>query len=189
MAERPHLRVASEDGMTIAQHRRRDGWGTDDGRYAIDKFYTASTDGKRDHATVQVAIPASLMAEIDKLVQSARIPEYDTRQAFIRDAIVHRLKFADEHLKVIDATGRRRINQWINLATVKALRQEKSVREQILTELADALKEAEQTRDLTQIAQIFEAQEPIIRDFPPDQRERGLRILAQYRHYLEDGDG
>jgi len=169
------------DGTTPA-----DPWATERAGYSPERFYTSS--GGRDHGTVQIALPVNLLTEIDRLVQSGQVPEYQTRQDVIRDALVHRLRFVAEELKRMDAMGARRLNTWIQLATVRAIRAEKNAREEILKELEDALKEAERTRDLTQIAEIFEAQEPIIASFPVDQRERGMRVLESYRHLIEEGE-
>lgn len=73
------------------------GWEQDDG-YAPDKFYTRSTDAKGHTRQLRMSIPPEVMAQVAELIQSRRVPDYKTIEAFARDAIVHRLHWLGENL-------------------------------------------------------------------------------------------
>lgn len=85
-------------------------WTTSNDGYDARSFYTQSSDSKGHHAKIQVKIPTNIAGEISRLVQSGVIPEYDTAQALIRDAIVHRLHAVNEWIK--DEGLRRTITMW-----------------------------------------------------------------------------
>lgn len=75
---------------------RDDGWGvTDD--YDIAEFYTKATDGRGHSDNLRVRVKPEVAGEIAATVASGRIPDYTTPQDFIRDAIVHRLRWLAEH--------------------------------------------------------------------------------------------
>lgn len=60
------------------------------------KFYCRSTN-KFDHSVkVQSPFPNDIVAAIDKVVNLRLVPEYTSRHALIRDAVVHRLHFLVE---------------------------------------------------------------------------------------------
>lgn len=73
------------------------GWEQDDS-YALDKFYTRSTDAKGHTRQLRMSIPPEVMAQIAELIQSHRVPDYKTIEAFARDAIIHRLHWLGENL-------------------------------------------------------------------------------------------
>lgn len=75
---------------------RDDGWGvTDD--YDVASFYTDGRDGRGHSDSHRVRLKPEVLGEIGALVASGKIPEYSTPQAFIRDAIVHRLHWLSEN--------------------------------------------------------------------------------------------
>lgn len=65
--------------------------GSGDDSYNINRAYTRATN-KHDHAAnVQVPMMREHVAMIQAIVQDPAYPDYTSNQAFIRDAIVHRL--------------------------------------------------------------------------------------------------
>jgi hypothetical protein len=71
-----------------------------DNEYSQEKFYTRATDGDGQTRSRGITLRPSIAAAIDALVQSGRIPEYTTVDAFMRDAAYHRLWKVthDEHM-------------------------------------------------------------------------------------------
>lgn len=74
-----------------------DGWGTQADDYDIAEFYTKATDGRGHSDNMRVRVKPEIAGEIAAVVSSGRIPDYTTPQDFIRDAIVHRLRWLSEH--------------------------------------------------------------------------------------------
>lgn len=64
-------------------------------KYSPDRFYCRSTDGQGHYERMRVKVPPSVEAMIMSVV--AEYTEYDTPEALIRDAIVHRLVWLNEH--------------------------------------------------------------------------------------------
>jgi hypothetical protein len=75
---------------------RDDGWGVTD-EYDIATFYTRAADGRGHSENLRVRVKPELSGEVSALVASGRIPDYSTPQDFIRDAIVHRLRWLAEN--------------------------------------------------------------------------------------------
>jgi Arc/MetJ-type ribon-helix-helix transcriptional regulator len=81
----------------VSDQRGDDGWGVET-EYSIDEFYCEATDGRGHSDNHRVRLKPQISGEIGALVESGRIPEYSTSSAFIRDAIVHRLRWLSENL-------------------------------------------------------------------------------------------
>lgn len=79
------------------QSRVDDGWGVETD-YSVDQFYCDATDGRGHSDNHRVRMKPQLSGEIGALVASGRIPEYSTPAAFIRDAVVHRLRWLAENI-------------------------------------------------------------------------------------------
>ena len=85
-------------------------WQTSDDGYDARHYYTQSSDSKGHHAKIQVKLPTNIAGEIARLVQSGVIPEYDTAQALVRDAVIHRLHEVNAWIKDEDLS--RTITMW-----------------------------------------------------------------------------
>lgn len=70
-----------------------------EGAYDPAKRYTQSTDKKGHSAWLKVRVPTQIAAEIARVVQSGRIPEYHSSQDLARDAIVHHLNSVATYLE------------------------------------------------------------------------------------------
>lgn len=81
--------------------------------YSPDAFYTEASDKKGRGTPLQARVPPNIAHSIAALVQSGKLPQYETSSDFIRDALVHhlhrRLELADDQL------GLRRLNMTILL--------------------------------------------------------------------------
>jgi Arc/MetJ-type ribon-helix-helix transcriptional regulator len=59
--------------------------------YNPDAFYTEGTDKKGQGERITIRIPPRVARGISKIVQSGKIPPYETLSDFVRNAIVHQL--------------------------------------------------------------------------------------------------
>lgn len=75
-----------------------DGWGVTD-EYDIGSFYCRSTDHRGHSNNLRVRVKPEVSGEVAALVASGTIPEYTTSQDFIRDAIVHRMRWLAENME------------------------------------------------------------------------------------------
>lgn len=64
--------------------------------YDVHKFYVRSSDGKGHSMNVQVPLSTATHGMISQLIASKAIPAYTTQQAFIRDAVIHRLRYIND---------------------------------------------------------------------------------------------
>lgn len=61
------------------------------GGYSPTQFYTGS--GGREHSSITISLPETIMSQIRAIVQQRTIPAYRTYQDFVRDAVHHRLQY------------------------------------------------------------------------------------------------
>ena len=75
-----------------------DGWGTSkQSQYSPDSFYTRSIN-KHDHSFhLRVNLPPDVHTKMCELVGTKTIQEYRSVPDIVRDAVVHRLKWLEEH--------------------------------------------------------------------------------------------
>lgn len=73
-----------------------DPWTLSSTNYDPANFYCRATDGNGHDAVLQSKISPALLAEIQRLVQSKVIPQYRTYADFIRDAMIHRLRYLSD---------------------------------------------------------------------------------------------
>jgi Arc/MetJ-type ribon-helix-helix transcriptional regulator len=81
--------------------------------YSPDAFYTEASDKKGRGTPVNARIPPQVSHNIAALVQSGKIPQYETMSDFIRNALVHQLHRDLE--RVNDQLALRRLNMVILL--------------------------------------------------------------------------
>lgn len=68
------------------------------GVYDPNERYTQSTDKKGHSAWIKTRVPTQIAAEIARVVQTGKIPEYNSAQDLVRDAIIHHLNSLSEYL-------------------------------------------------------------------------------------------
>lgn len=66
--------------------------GTKDSEYDVGKFYTRATNAHDHSSNIQLPLPKELKGHIQTIVNNGVFP-YTSVQAFVRDAIVHRLEW------------------------------------------------------------------------------------------------
>lgn len=66
--------------------------------YNPDAFYTEATDKKGQGERISIRIPPRVVRGIAKIIQSGKIPPYETLSDFVRNAIVHQLHKDSERM-------------------------------------------------------------------------------------------
>lgn len=64
--------------------------------YSVDNFYTNTTLGEEGSTQFRATISRVLMHRVEAVVQQRVVPDYETVQDFIRDAVYHRLMYLTE---------------------------------------------------------------------------------------------
>lgn len=67
--------------------------------YDPEAFYTEASDKKGRGEPIQARIPPQVSGAIAALVQSGKIPQYQTQSDFVRNALVHQLHKDSERTK------------------------------------------------------------------------------------------
>lgn len=73
-------------------------WNAQDS-YDPDAFYTEASDKKGRGEPIQARVPPQIAGGIAALVQSGKIPQYQTMSDFVRNAVVHQLHKDAERAK------------------------------------------------------------------------------------------
>lgn len=66
-------------------------WATEAGDYSPDRFYVTSTDAQGRGSQRRAQFPDDLLGEVERIVQSGKLPDWTTFQDVMRDALFHRL--------------------------------------------------------------------------------------------------
>lgn len=68
-------------------------------QYSPERIYTKSTDGRGHSERATVNLPPDLLAGLGRMIASKLIPEYRTTADFVRDSVMHRLKFWEDRIE------------------------------------------------------------------------------------------
>lgn len=118
--------------------------------YSVEKFYTRSRDRSRNHASYRVNIPEELSGEIAAMIASGKIPEYKTAGDFIRDAVVHRLKWVSDNLPSLNLE---QAIQWqMSMDNIAKAKQKRDIEEASVNSCKDLIRQSrDSTRDLERV--------------------------------------
>jgi hypothetical protein len=116
-------------------------WGTTDPSYSPHHLYTGSTDGKGNSHEVRVRIPPTVAGQIASMIEQRAVPGYRTGADFVRDAIIHRLKFLVDEM-VDNPKVLRGVKGELSLAALQRMSEEISRHEEQVQQLRDGLKRA-----------------------------------------------
>ena len=99
-------------------------WGTQDPSYGPEKLYTKGTDGRGNSHEVRVRMPPTVVGQIQSMVEQRLIPEYKTSADFVRDAVIHRLKWLEENSLAENSDTARRMRGVVASAELQRLADE-----------------------------------------------------------------
>jgi hypothetical protein len=119
------------------------------GDYDVDQIITASQDKFGHSANVRTHIPRPWVGMINEIVQSDDWPEYKGQNAFIRDAIYHRLHWASEQSdRYMKPEVAKQIIIAQRMASYEQLRQDLEQIEELMTDLDDTFRKVVSSGDL-----------------------------------------
>lgn len=118
-----------------------------DPSYSPDKFYTRAVDGKGHGIKVNVRLPPGTHARIRKIIQAGKIPQYDTMEAFARDAINHRLVYVTGNYNVLSNREMDAIVREMALAELEQIQDATTRQQEGAKKLADALLQCVKKQD------------------------------------------
>lgn len=144
--------------------------------YDEHEFYTRTTDGHGHSENHQVRLPPDVSSEVAGLVQSKRVPKYGTAQAFIRDAVIHRLYYIAYRLD--DRDLKRAVAIQINLARVENKREEIKSMARTVDEYKALYDEAREAQDWDMMGRAIDEADDIM-EYMRDPYRRTLRALVR----------
>lgn len=107
------------------------GWQTEEDGYSPYKYYSRSVDTNGHSAEVRCKIPPELHSALARLVTKGAIPELDSVADFMRDALMHRVKFLEKHV-IKDAKFSEAVNRRLKLTDIEVMAaQREQFREQL----------------------------------------------------------
>jgi hypothetical protein len=157
-----------------------DTWGTDsDPDYSIEKFYTRS-DKRTQTRQTRVYLADDQLAEIARLVQGKEVPEYDTMQAFVRDAVHHRLHWVvKERVQTPESAMRMRV---MNLrADAEARAGELEQYQRMIDAIGETLSRLQQVGDKAELRKQLAELELHAESLPDPWSWRLAEVLTNYQ--------
>lgn len=160
-----------------------DAWDVDDPKtYSIDKIYTEAIDKKHNAGeAVRAKVRSSHVEMMAMIVAKNWVPEYNTVQDFIRDAIYHRMHFWSE--RITDGELRRVVTEEGTRLALERFERQMIEGEELVTSSKRVLERAAKVRDiqilestLTEIGERLEtARTPYLEDLQKLYREYGRK--------------
>lgn len=97
------------------------GWGTGD-NYDPSQFLTRDPDPKGDGVDLRTKVSRGTNAQIQSIIEQRLVPEYQTKADFVRDAVLHRLRYLAEQHDAMTTAQRGRIRTTIHAAQIEYTR-------------------------------------------------------------------
>lgn len=142
--------------------------------YDINQVYTGSASDDNGHSVnLRCNIPTHWAASITELVNSVDWPEINSTQAFVRDAIYHRMHWASEQ------TDRTRIESVRKLRAIELMKQAiarhsfiRRAYEQMMEEMQETFRSASVHSDREVLLALIEEVEVAIKEFPEAMQDK-----------------
>lgn len=165
----PPLRPA-EPAKNGSSH---DAWQTEDPAYSVDRFYTRATNDKDHGEYIRVKLAPEVIAELNRIVASGIVPEYESPQDIIRDAIVHRVRWLNDQRQVpLTELGRLMLLR----AELARLELRQQVRAEILQRIQRVASSATRPSDEQAIIETLRAR---LLELDPDDRQAIVHDVRQ----------
>ena len=151
----------------------QDAWQTQDPAYSVDRFYTRATNEKDHGEYIRVKLAPEVIAELNRIVASGIVPEYESPQDIIRDAIVHRVRWLNDQRNVpLTELGR--------LMLLRAELARLELRQQVRAEILQRIQRVASTATRPSDEQaIIEALRARLLELDPDDRQAIVHDVRQ----------
>lgn len=159
----------------------------EDKAYSVEKFYTRSTDGNGNSETKYLKMSGPLLAGIGQLISTNAIPAYRSDADFIRDAVLHRLKYINEKIKNGDIESI--VNRTIILAHVQAKQMEVAEYTAIIASYEETMQSCVEVEDWILLDELIDAAQNDYEELRPAYKARMDRVLDKYKGELKRGKG
>lgn len=121
--------------------------------YHLEEFYCRATDGHGHSEAMNLKLSPGVTGQIAAIVASGKLPTYRTPQDFARDAIVHRLKYVGELMKLEKVLGVVDLN--VTLSKIDVLRRYRMEQEAVVIQFRDECEAAVDRGDLRHLDELL----------------------------------
>jgi hypothetical protein len=148
--------------------------------YSVDSFFTRSTGPNKEPGEVKyMKFSPTILGAIGTVVSSGVFPELRTDQDFIRDAVVHRLKYLND--KVKSGEVEERVAYHIKLARIEARQLEMAEIASMLATHADTMQMAADTGDVELLLELLNEAEGDMGDLRLVHQNMLNKIIEKYK--------
>lgn len=161
-------------------------WSTDDGSYSPDRFYCRSVDKQGHGSEVRAQIPPEMAAVMERIVQQQKIPNYQTKQDIVRDALAHRLHYITTSL-IDDPRLRAEVDRYRRMADLLDRVAERERLSNYVEQYDHALAKAVRDRDWLSLVELLNEAYETVDEIRDPYREQLKELHARYTQNLPDG--
>lgn len=167
----------------VATEGQFDPFSFEDRGYSVDGFYTRSTGpNKEPGETKYLKISPTILGAISKVIYSRDFPSYRTDADFIRDALVHRLKYINTLLQ--DGGIEKQLGTHVKLSRIEARALEMAEMEQMLNLHEETMRTAVESGDTEFLRELLDDAESDVEDLRLIHQNRLRQIIEKYQdHY------
>jgi hypothetical protein len=184
MATRPKITVIDGEGGTGGKDSKEfDPWEFQNRGYDIDGFFTRSTGANGAPGEVKyMKFSPSILSAVANIVYSRQFPSYRNDQDFIRDAVVHRVRYINQ--KLADGETEDIINTHVKLSRIEARQLQMAEMSRILSLHEEAMRTAIDTGDMEFLQELIDDAESDLGDLRSVYRRKLEALIEKYRERL-----
>lgn len=146
--------------------------------YDIDRIYTRAADKRGHKDTVHVPISPGMYGSISHLVSLQVVPGYRSVQDFIRDAIVHRLRYMNEQVK--DGRIRSELTAEMMLAELEMHQRQMADLNAVVEGTEALLKAAVESKDAVRVEELLDKGTAAMEKLVEPYKGKLRKVLERY---------
>lgn len=154
--------------------------------YSEDKFYVRSTGpGGEQGEAKYLKISPSILGAIAKIVYTKEFPQYRTDADFIRDAIVHRLKYIND--RIADEDVDKRFYPHIRVSQIEAKQQMMAETMHMINMHEESMRMAVENEDWGVLEELLDGAEHDYNQLGNNYGNKLALVIKKYRDRLPKG--